>query len=126
MKMINSRLYYDIKELPTGGLNFHYYTDEISENFNDLKSYSKKVNHKEILPTLYEIGIQKMLYNINEAEFSRLLNEIEDYVDHINELECTYPMEANIALAKMWGPNELQRKFIQWFKNNGYAVPNGK
>ena len=65
-----------------------------------------------------------MLYNINEVEFSRLLNEIEKYIDHVDELERTYPMEANIAIAKLWGPNELQRKFIEWFEKNGYAIPN--
>lgn len=126
MKIINSRLYYDIKELPAGILNFHYYTDEISENFTDLKSYTKQINQQEVLPALYKIGIQNMLYNINEVEFSRLLNEIEKYIDHVDELERTYPMEANIAIAKLWGPNELQRKFIEWFEKNGYAIPNGK
>ena len=125
MKIINSRLYYDIQELPTGILDFHYYTDEISENFTDLKSYTKKIDQQEILPVLYKIGINNMLYNINEVEFSRLMKEIEEYKDYIDELECTYPMEANIAIAKLWGPNELQRKFVEWFEKNGYSIPNG-
>ncbi len=126
MSMINSRLYYDINELPAGILRFHYYTDEISGNFSDLKTYTKQINQQEVLPALYKIGIQNMLYNINEVEFSRLLKEIEKYTDYINDLEGTYPMEANIAIAKLWGPNELQRKFIQWFEKNGYPIPNGK
>lgn len=125
MKIINSRLYYDIKELPTGILDFHYYTGEISENFTDLKSYTKKIDQQEILPVLYKIGINNMLYNINEVEFSRLVKEIEEYKDYIDELECTYPMEANIAIAQLWGPNELQRKFVEWFEKNGYSIPNG-
>jgi hypothetical protein len=124
--MINSRLYYDINELPAGILRFHYYTDEISANFTDLKTYTKQINQQEVLPALYKIGIQNMLYNINEVEFSKLVKEIEKYTDYINDLEGTYPMEANIAIAKLWGPNELQRKFIQWFEKNGYPIPNGK
>ena len=125
MKMINSRLYYDINELQPGLLNFHYYTDEISGNFVDLESYTKQINHHEVLSALYKIGIKKMLYNINEVEFSRLLKEVKEYKDYIEELACTEPLEANIAIAKMWGPNELQRKFIEWFENNGYSIPNG-
>jgi hypothetical protein len=123
--MINSRLYYDIKELPTGILNFHYYTDEISGNFTDLKSYTEQINQQEVLSVLYKIGIQNMLYNINEVEFSRLLKEIEKYKDNVDELERTDAVEANIAVAKLWGPSELQRKFIDWFEKNGYSIPNG-
>ena len=126
MSMINSRLYYDINELPAGILNFHYYTDEISGNFTELKSYTKQINQKEVLPVLHKMGIQNMLYNINEVEFSRLLKELEKYTDYINELEGAYPMEANDAIAKLWGPNELQRKFIKWFEKNGYPIPNGQ
>jgi len=126
MKMINSRLYYDIKELPIGILNFHYYTNEISNNFVDLKSYIKKIPQQEVLLALNKIGVNNMLYNINEMEFSRLLKEVEKYKEYIDDLERTYPMEANIALAKLWGPNELQRKFIEWFEENGYSIPNGK
>ena len=125
MKMINSRLYYDIKEFPTGILNFHYYTDEISDNFADLKSYIKQINQQEILPALYKIGIKNMLYNINEVEFSRLFKEVKKYKDYVDELARIEPIEANIAMAKLWGPNELQRKFIEWFENNGYSIPNG-
>ncbi len=124
MSMINSRLYYDIKELPPGILNFHYYTDEIRENFADLKSYIKQINQQEVLSTLYKIGIKNMLYNINEVEFSRLFKEVEKYKNYIDELARTEPIEANIAIAKLWGPNELQRKFIEWFKKNGYSIPN--
>jgi hypothetical protein len=66
-----------------------------------------------------------MLYNINEVEFSRLLKEIEKYKDNVDELERTDAVEANIAVAKLWGPSELQRKFIDWFEKNGYSIPNG-
>lgn len=41
MKIINSRLYHDIKELPEGILRFYYFTDELNENKDDLKSYKK-------------------------------------------------------------------------------------
>ncbi len=123
--MTNSRLYYDIKELSTGILKFLYYTDEISENFVDLKSYTKQINQQEVYFALYEVGIQNMLYNINTVEFSRLLKEIEKYKEHVDELERTNAIEANIAIAKLWGPSELQRKFIEWFEKNGYSVPNG-
>lgn len=125
MKIINSRLYYDIQELPAGILNFDYYTDEISNNFVDLKSYTKKINQQEVLSAIYTIGVKKILYNINELEFSRLFKEVEKYKDYIDELARTEPIEANIASAKLWGPNELQRKFIEWFKINGYSIPNG-
>ena len=122
--MINFRLYYDMKELPEGILKFHYYTDEIDENATDLKSYSKKLNQQEILFTLNKIGIKNMLYNINEVEFSRLLNDVEKQKDYIEKLSRTDPSAANIAITKLWGPNELQRKFIEWFEKNGYAIPN--
>lgn len=125
MKMINSRLYYDIKEFAPGILKFHYYTDEISADFSDLKSYTKQINQQEILPALNNISIKEMLYSINEVEFSRLFEEVEKYKDYVNELACIEPIEANIASAKLWGPNELQRKFIEWFKINGYSIPNG-
>jgi len=121
-----TRLYYDIKELSAGIFKFLYYTDEISENFTDLKSYTKQINQQEILPALHKIGIKNMLYNINEVEFSRLLKEIEKYKDSIDELGCTDTIEANIAIAKLWGPNELQRKFIEWFEENEYPIPKGK
>lgn len=123
MKIINSRLYYDIQELSPGILDFYYYTNEISKNFVDLQSHITKINQQEVLSALYKIGIKNMLYNINEVEFSRLLKELENYKDYIDELGLTYPMEANIAIAKLWGPNELQRKFIEWFEKNGYSVP---
>lgn len=123
MKIINSRLYYDIQELSPGILDFYYYTNEISKNFVDLQSYITKINQQEVLSALYKIGIKNMLYNINEVEFSRLLKELENYKDYIDELGLTYPMEANIAIAKLWGPNELQRKFIEWFEKNGHSVP---
>ncbi len=108
-----------------GILNFHYYTDEISEDFADLKSYTKQINQQEILPALYKIGIRNMLYNINEVEFSRLFEEVKKYKDYVDKLARIEPIEANIASAKLWGPNELQRKFIEWFKINGYSIPNG-
>lgn len=123
MKIINSRLYYDIQELSPGILDFYYYTNEISKNFVDLQSHITKINQQEVLSALYKIGIKNMLYNINEVEFSRLLKELENYKDYIDKLGLTYPMEANIAIAKLWGPNELQRKFIEWFEKNGHSVP---
>lgn len=123
MKIINSRLYYDIQELSPGILDFYYYTNEISKNFVDLQSHITKINQQEVLSAIYKIGIKNMLYNINEVEFSRLLKELENYKDYIDELGLTYPMEANIAIAKLWGPNELQRKFIEWFEKNGHSVP---
>lgn len=123
MKIINSRLYYDIQELSPGILDFYYYTNEISKNFVDLQSHITKINQQKVLSALYKIGIKNMLYNINEVEFSRLLKELENYKDYIDELGLTYPMEANIAIAKLWGPNELQRKFIEWFEKNGHSVP---
>lgn len=124
--MSNSRLYYDIKELSAGILKFRYYTDEISENFSDLKSYTKQINQPEVLPALDKIGIKNILYNINVVEFSRLFKDVEKYNDYVLELGRTDAIEANFAIAKLWGPNELQRKFIEWFENNGYSIPDGK
>lgn len=121
--MLNSRLYYDMKELPKGILRFHYYTDEINKNSFDLKSYAKEINQQEILLTLNKIGVKNFLYNINEVEFSRLLNQVEKHKDYIYKLSSTDPYAANIAVTKLWGPNELQRKFLDWFEKNGYTIP---
>lgn len=122
--MINSRLYYDMQELPEGILKFHYYTDEINTDSFDLVSYAKEINQEEVLLTLNKIGVKNLLYNINEVEFSRLLNLVEKYKDYIEQLSSTDPSAANSAITKLWGPNELQRKFLDWFKKNGYAIPN--
>ncbi len=124
--MTDSRLYYDIKELSSGILKFLYYTDEISENFSDLKSYTKQINQQEVLPALDKIGIKNILYNINVVEFSRLFKDVEKYKDYVFELGRTDAIEANIAIAKLWGPSELQRKFIEWFEDNEYPIPDGK
>lgn len=122
--MINSRLYYDIKELPKGILKFYYFTDEINENADDLKSYTKTINQKEVLSALYKIGIKNLLYDINEMEYFRLLIEVKKHKDDINDLSLTVPSAANIEIAKLWGPNKLQRKFNDWFEKNRYSILN--
>ena len=121
--MINSRLYYDLKELPAGVLKFRYYTNEMNDDAINLKSFTKKIDRKEVLLTFNKIGIDNLLYNMNEAEFLKLLMEVKEYKNHIEKLSRTDPLEANIAITKLWGPNELQRKFTAWFKNNGFTTP---
>lgn len=121
--MLDSRLYYNMKELSEGILKFHYYTDEINQDSSDLKSYAKKINRQEMLSIFNEVEIKSVLYNINEVEYSKLLNDVEKYKDYVDKLSHTDPSAANIAITKLWGPNELQRKFLNWFKNNGYAIP---
>ncbi len=121
--MINSRLYYDLQELPDGILKFQYYTDEINDNTADLKSYTKKITQQEVSSTQYKNGNKNILYNINELEFLRLLLGVEKHKDYINNLSQTDPFAANVAITKLWGPNELQRKFIEWFENNGFSIP---
>ena len=122
--MIDSRLYYDLKELIQGILNFYYYTAEMDENTVDLKSYTLKIDQKDVLSTLDKIGTKNLLFNINEAEFARFLIEVKNHQDYIEELSQTDLSAANIAFAKLWGPNELQRKFSEWFTKNGYSIPN--
>ncbi len=121
--MIDSKLYYNMKELSEGDLKFHYYTDEINEDSCDLKSYAKKINQQEMLFVINEVEIKNILYNMNEVEYSKLLNDVEKYKDYVNKLAHTDPSAANIAITKLWGPNELQRKFLNWFEKNGYAIP---
>ncbi len=121
--MIDSRLYYDLKELIHGILNFYYYTAEMDENAVDLKSFTKSINQQEVLSVIDNIGIRKILFNINEAEFVRFLKEVKEYKNYVEELSQTDLSAANIAFAKLWGPNELQRKFTEWFTKNGYAIP---
>jgi len=121
--MIDSRLYYDLKEILHGILNFYYYTSEVDEKTADLKTYTKTVNQKEVLIAIDSIGIRNLLFNINEAEFARFLKEVKEYKDYIEELSHTDLSAANIAFAKLWGPNELQRKFKEWFIKNGHSVP---
>ena len=121
--MINSRLYYDLKEILQGILNFYYYTAEIDEKAVNLKSYTLKINQKDVLSALDKIGTKNLLFNINEAEFARFLIEVKNHKDYIEELSRTDLSAANIAFAKLWGPNELQRKFSEWFTNNGYSIP---
>ena len=99
--MSNSRLYYDIKELSTGILKFLYYTDEISDNFSDLKSYTKQLNQQKILPVLYNVGIKNMLYNMNLVEFSRLFQDVKKYKDYVLELGHTDAIEANKAIVHL-------------------------
>jgi microsomal dipeptidase-like Zn-dependent dipeptidase len=121
--MIDSRLYYDLKEILQGILNFYYYTAEMDGNAVDLKSFTKTINQQEVLTTIDNIGIKSLLFNINEAEFVRFLKEIKEYKNYVEELSQTDLSAANIAFAKLWGPNELQRKFAEWFTKNGYAIP---
>ena len=121
--MIDSRLYYDIKEILEGRLNFSYYTTEIDESASGLKSYSLSINQQEVLSTVDKIGIKNLLFNLNEAEFLRFIVEFKEYKDHLEELSQTDITAANIGFAKLWGPNELQRKFSEWFTNNGYLIP---
>ena len=121
--MINSRLYYDLKELIQGILNFYYFTVEMDENAVDLKSYTKTINQQEVLSTLDNIGVKNLLFNINEAEFSRFLLEVKKHKDFIYNLSLTDPTTANIEIAKLWGPNKLEEKFSEWFIRNGYTIP---
>ncbi len=121
--MIDSRLYYDLKELIQGMLNFYYFTAEMDENTVDLKSFTKTVHQQEVLSAVDNIGIKNLLFNINEAEFVRFLKELKEYKNYVEELSRTDLSAANIAFAKLWGPNELQRKFTEWFTKNGYAIP---
>lgn len=120
--MIDSRLYFDIKELPDGILKFHYFTDEVNSNADSLKSYTKTIHNKEVLSAFYKIGIKNLLYNINEVEYFKLLIEVEKYKDDIDNLSLTVPTATNTKITKLWGPNELQRKFMDWFTNNGYPI----
>ncbi len=124
--MINSRLYYDLKELIQGILNFYYYTVELDAAAADLKSYTKVTNQQEVLSTLDKIGIKNLLFNLNEAEFSRFLTEVKKHKDFIYDLSLIDPTAANVEIAKLWGPNELQRKFSEWFTKNGYSIPKNK
>jgi len=121
--MIDSRLYYDLKEILHGILNFYYYTTEVDENTADLKSFTKTINQNEVLASIDNIGIRNLLFNINEAEFMRFLKEVKEYKEYIEELSQTDLSAANIAFAKLWGPNELQRKFTEWFTKNGHSIP---
>ena len=63
--MINSRLYYDFKELIQGIFNFYYYTVELDAAAADLRSYTKVTNQQEVLSTLDKIGIKNLLFNLN-------------------------------------------------------------
>ena len=121
--MINSRLYYNMQELPDGIMLFQYYTDEINDNSADLKSYTRKITQDEIMSVKYKHGNKNILYNINEMEFARLLSGVEKHKNYITNLSRTDPTAANVAINKLWGPNELQRKFIEWFEENGYPIP---
>ena len=121
--MIDSRLYYDLKELVQNTLNFSYYTAEIDESASGLKSYSLSINQQEVLSTVDKIGIKNLIFNLNEAEFLRFIVEFKEHKDHIEELSQTDIATANIGYAKLWGPNELQRKFSEWFTKNGYDIP---
>ena len=121
--MVNSRLYYDLRELIQGILNFYYYTGEMSENAVDLKSFTTKIDQQDVLSTLNKIGNKNLLFNINEAEFLRFLVEIEEYKKYIYNLSKTDPTAANFEIAKLWGPNMLHRKFSDWFTENGYSIP---
>lgn len=112
-----------MQELSDGILKFQYYTDEINDNLVDLKSYSKNIDQQEVFRIKYTQSNKDILYNINEMEFSRLLLEVEKHKDYIYNLSRTDPFAANVAITRLWGPNELHRKFIEWFEENGYPVP---
>ena len=121
--MLDSRLYYGLKETQPRALNFSYYTAEIDIDTSDLKSYTKTINQQDVLLTIDNIGIKNLLFNINEAEYARFLKEVKEYKDYIEELSRTDIFTANTEIAKLWGPNELKRKFTEWFTNNGYDIP---
>ena len=120
--MIDSRLYYNVKKIMHGALNFSYYTAEIDISTSELRSYTKTIHQQDVLSTLDIIGIKNFLFNINEAEFARYLKEVKEYKNYIEELSQTDLSAANMKFAKLWGPNELQRKFTEWFTNNEYDI----
>ena len=121
--MLDSRLYYGLKETQPRALKFSYYTAEIDVDTSILKSHTITINQQDVLLTLDNIGINNLLFNINEAEYARFLKEVKEYKDYIEELSRTDIFTANTEFAKLWGPNELQRKFTEWFTNNGYNIP---
>jgi len=121
--MLDSRLYYGLKETPPRAFIFSYNTAEIDVDTSDLKSYTTTINQQDVLLTVDNIGIKSLLFNINEAEYLRFLKEVKEYKDYIEELSRTDIFTANTEIAKLWGPNELQRKFTEWFTNNGYDIP---
>ena len=121
--MFDSRLYYDLIETIEGILKFSYYTSEIDYKTSKLTSYTKIINQDELLLPLRNVGHKELLYDINETEFSRFLVEFEEHKNNIEILSRTDVSSANIEFAKMWGSNELQRKFAEWFSKNGYDIP---
>lgn len=61
--------------------------------------------------TFNKIGVKNLLYNINEVEFSRLLNEVEKHKDYIDKLSSTNPYAANIAVTKLWVQMNCKENF---------------
>lgn len=100
-----------MKELPEGILKFHYYTDEINNKSFDLMTQAKEIIQHEVLLTFNKIGVKNLLYNINEVEFSRLLNEVEKHKDYIDKLSSTNPYAANIAVTKLWVQMNCKENF---------------
>ena len=122
--MSDSRLYYDIKPLNNGKVQFYYYTIEINKNVYELKSYTKCVNQKDMLLVSNIIDFNNLLNIINTAEYSRLLIELKKTKDVMDILSQNNSSTKYGVIIKLWGLRELQKKFTDWFSNNKYPIPN--
>ncbi len=122
--MSDSRLYYDIKPLHNGKVQFYYYTIEINKNVYNLKSYTKCLSQKDMLLVSNINDFNNLLNIMNTAEFSRFLIEFKNTKDEIDILSQNNSSTKNRVIAKLWGLRKLRKKFTDWFSNNKYPIPN--
>lgn len=122
--MVKSRLYYDIKQILDGILYFYYYSVDFEIDPTKLLTYAKCIDSEDIISMLHTIHPTEILENINKAEFSTLLTEIEEEMDWLNQLAFSDHEAAKNAKIRLVGSAKLKNKFIDWFEKNGFTILN--
>ena len=74
------RLYYKIDDISGEWSQFYYYNGCYNKRKSKLESYSKRINKSDYYDLLDSLGHEndKLLYYLNEIEYSRLLTSIDN------------------------------------------------
>ena len=120
--MISARLYINIEE-NHNDVDVQYTSIKTYDDSYDIVSDSLKTNNNDVLSTLNSIEKSKLLCEMNELEFKRLNTEIEQFENKIDELKNTAPQETNNHYGLLLCSEELRKRFVSWFDDNGHKPP---
>ena len=119
------RLYYKIEDLSGGWSKFYYYNGLYNNSSKKLDSYNKRISksvYHDLLNNL-ECDNNRLLYCLNEIEYARLLNNIENYKSHNDDVVKTDHDDSNYLKRNIFNAIRLKVEFMAWFKYSGYPLP---